>query len=93
LSLNRVIISIIFFEEKINLYRGMVDWELFPMMDCLRGGGNRLVVGGILGGDYIPAFVLGTGWERELKELFGECGDSKIAGFGIQGNVDIAIFV
>jgi hypothetical protein len=48
----------------------MGNWELFQMMDCLRGGGNRLVVGGIFGGDYIPAFVLRTGCERELRELF-----------------------
>jgi hypothetical protein len=38
-----------------------------------------LVVGGILGGDYIPAFVLRTGWERELRELFGGYGGSIIS--------------
>jgi hypothetical protein len=76
-------VSIIFFEDKINPYLRMKNWELFPMMDCWSGGGNRLVVGEIFGGDYIPAFVLGTGWEREPRELFGGYGDYIIAGFWI----------
>ena len=36
------------------------------------GRGNRLVMGGILSGDYIPAFVLREGYE--LGDLFEDMG-------------------